>query len=347
MSGPLLSCRDIRKTFGSTRALNGFDLDLEDGTLLALLGPSGCGKTTALRVIAGFERPDSGSIRLRDVEVAGRRRWVEPERRRIGMVFQDWALFPHLDVWHNVAFGVDAHDRDRVDQVLEMVHLSQHARRMPHELSGGQQQRVALARALAPSPEVVLLDEPFSNLDAALRAQVRAEVRDVLVEAKATAIFVTHDREEALSVADEVAVMADGRVLQVGRPHDVYRAPVDIRVAALIGESNILTGEVTGERVRTSLGTMAARGQPEGPVDLMIRPESIHLEADDTGDAAIVAAEFYGHDQLVRVKLRDGTTLDVRLLGPRPDLAVGARVRARIEGPVAFFPKQPAPQTIS
>lgn len=342
-AGPLLSCRSIHKSFGLTRALDGFDLHLGDGVLLALLGPSGCGKTTALRVIAGFERPDAGSVLLRDMEVAGPKRWIEPERRRVGMVFQDWALFPHLDVWHNVAFGVGNEDRDRVGQVLEMVHLSHHANRMPHELSGGQQQRVALARALAPRPEVILLDEPFSNLDAALRAQVRSEVREVLVEAKATAIFVTHDREEALSVADEVAVMADGRVLQTGRPHDVYRAPVDVRVAALIGESNLLTGEVANGVVPTSLGPVAATGMPDGRVDLMIRPESIHLEAEDAAEACIIATEFYGHDQLVRVKLLDGTVLDVRLLGPRPDLALGARVNARIDGAVTFFPAPSAP----
>ncbi|MGH2699443.1 MAG: ABC transporter ATP-binding protein, partial [Actinomycetota bacterium] len=212
----------MRKSFGRTVALDDFDLPLREGVLLALLGPSGCGKTTALRIVAGLEHAESGNVWVGDRQVQGRGVFVAPEKRRIGMVFQDWALFPHLDVWHNVAFGLPRGERSRVDEVLEMVRLDRHSGRMPHELSGGQQQRVALARALAPSPRVILLDEPFSNLDATLRAKVRAEVAGLLRTAGATAIFGTHDQEEALSVADEVAVMSDGRVLQVGAPHDVY-----------------------------------------------------------------------------------------------------------------------------
>ncbi|CAN5606856.1 ABC transporter ATP-binding protein [soil metagenome] len=334
---PVLRCHDVFKRFGRVSALDGFSLELGSGTLLALLGPSGCGKTTALRIMAGFERPDSGEVWVGDRRVAGDGAWVDPERRRIGMVFQDWALFPHLDVWHNVAFGCRRDEEWRVEQVLEMVHLVGLEHRMPHELSGGQQQRVALARALAPSPEVVLLDEPFSNLDASLRTRVRTEVREVLREAKATAIFVTHDQEEALSMADEIAVMSAGRVLQVGTPHQVYGAPADRTVAALVGEANFFGAEVTDGRAHTPFGSLSAPGLADGSVEIMVRPEGIHLERDDEAGARIVHAEFYGHDQLVTARLPDASTVDVRLLGPRPDLGVGARVRVSVSAPVHLF----------
>jgi len=360
---PVLRCTGIHKRFpdlagdavrlghngrapglpsGPAVALDGFSLELAAGTLMALLGPSGCGKTTALRVMAGLEAPDAGEVWVGERMVAGRGAWTPPERRRIGMVFQDWALFPHMDVWHNVAFGCTGSHRaervvERVRAVLELVHLDGFETRMPHELSGGQQQRVALARALAPAPEVILLDEPFSNLDATLRARVRAEVRAVLREAAATAIFVTHDQEEALSVADELAVMDAGRVLQVGPPHQVYGAPAHRRVAELVGEANFVPGAVRAGVATTSVGRVPAPGLADGPVEIMIRPESIVLERDNGAGAAIVDAEFYGHDQLVRARLADGTTIDVRLLGPRPDLTIGAPVRASLAAPAHFF----------
>ncbi len=336
-NGSVLSCTDVTRHFGEVAALDGFTLQLQAGVLMALLGPSGCGKTTALRVMAGFERPGLGEVFVGGRRVAGPGTWVEPEKRRIGMVFQDWALFPHLDVWHNVAFGLRGDCSERVREVLDLVRLSEQARRLPHELSGGQQQRVALARALAPSPEVILLDEPFSNLDATLRARVRAEVRGVLTEAKATAIFVTHDQEEALSMADELAVMADGRVLQVGTPHQVYGAPASKKVAVLVGESNFLPGMVSGGRATTVLGAIAAPGLADGPVEVMVRPESLIVERSADGGSLVEDAEFYGHDQLVKARLRDGTPLNVRLLGPRPDLEVGAEVEVKLAGKVHFF----------
>jgi iron(III) transport system ATP-binding protein len=335
---PVLSCRDVRKDFGSVVALDGFTLELREGSLLALLGPSGCGKTTALRVMAGLERPSAGTVSVGGRRVAGGGKWVPPEERRIGMVFQEWALFPHLDVWHNVAFGCRNGSKERrVREVLELVRLDGFEHRMPHELSGGQQQRVALARALAPSPDVVLLDEPFSNLDATLRAKVRAEVRSVLRAARATAIFVTHDQEEALSVADDMAVMDGGRVLQVGAPHQVYGAPAHRRVAALVGEANFVHGDVRGGVAATPLGAVAAPGLSDGPVEIMIRPETIELRRDPDASTRIVEAEFYGHDQLVRARLGDGTVIDVRLLGPRPDLAIGCPVAATLTAPAHFF----------
>ena len=337
-----LSCRSIRKRFNGTVALDGFDLDVRDGVLLALLGPSGCGKTTALRVIAGFEKPDRGDVIVRDRTVAATGTWVPPEKRRVGMVFQDWVLFPHLDVHDNVAFGLPSHGRrERVAEVLEMMRLSGLERRMPHELSGGQQQRVALARALAPSPEVVLLDEPFSNLDATLKAEVRIEVRSILHEAKATAIFVTHDQEEALAMADEMAVMDAGRILQVGTPHDVYQSPVDLRVASMVGDANLIPGEVRGGVASTSLGSFAAAGVADGAVRMMVRPEEISIAAAPEGLARIIDTEFYGHDQMVRAQLDDGTHLEIRLLGPHPDLRIDQAVDVTVTGTPLFFAAAP------
>ncbi|MBW3594562.1 MAG: ABC transporter ATP-binding protein [Actinobacteria bacterium] len=333
-----LSCRSIHKRFNGTVALNGFDLDVRDAVLVALLGPSGCGKTTALRVIAGFERPDSGEVAVRERVVAARGTWVPPEKRRVGMVFQDWVLFPHLDVYDNVAFGLGSQGRrERVGEVLDMMRLSGLERRMPHELSGGQQQRVALARALAPSPEVVLLDEPFSNLDAALKAEVRMEVRAILHEAKATAIFVTHDQEEALAMADEMAVMDAGRILQVGTPHEVYQSPVDLRVASMVGDANLVPGDVTAGVATTALGRFPAADVPDGPIRMMVRPEEISIAPAADGIARIVDTEFYGHDQMVRARLDDGNLLEVRLLGPHPDLHVDATVDVTITGRPRFF----------
>jgi iron(III) transport system ATP-binding protein len=332
-----LTCRGVRKRFGATQALEGFDLTLQRGSLMALLGPSGCGKTTALRVMAGFECPDAGEVEVSGRSVAGPGCWVPPERRRIGMVFQDWALFPHLDVWHNVSFGLPRRERERAERVLRMVHLEGCEHKMPHELSGGQQQRVALARALAPGPEVILLDEPFSNLDASLRARVRGEVREVLRAAGATAIFVTHDQEEALAMADELAVMDGGRVLQTGAPHDVYRRPVSRAVAGLVGDANFLPAMVRGGSAVTALGTIPAPGCPDGEAEAMVRPEGICLEPGGADDPRIYDAEFYGHDQLVRARLADGTSLEVRLLGPRPELSIGCPVKATLTVPPRFF----------
>ena len=333
-----LSCRSIRKRFNGTVALDGFDLEVRDGVLLALLGPSGCVKTTALRVMAGFERPDVGEVSVRDRTVAGPSAWVPPEKRRVGMVFQDWVLFPHLDVHDNVAFGLPSEGRrERVGEVLEMMRLSGLERRMPHELSGGQQQRVALARALAPSPEVVLLDEPFSNLDATLKAEVRMEVRTILHEAKATAVFVTHDQEEALAMADEMAVMDAGRILQVGTPHDVYQSPIDLRVASMVGDANLIPGQVRGGVASTALGSFPAAGLPDGAVRMMVRPEEISITPAVDGSARIVDTEFYGHDQMVRALLEDGTALEVRLLGPHPDLRTDAAIDVEVTGSPLFF----------
>jgi len=312
-----------------------FDLEVARGELVALLGPSGCGKTTALRMIAGLEVPDEGTVAVGDLRVSGDGAWVPPEGRRVGIVFQDWALFPHLTVRQNVGFG--SADASRIDELLAMLGIADLGERMPHELSGGQQQRVALARALAPAPEVLLLDEPFSNLDAALRARVRAEVKEILSRAGVTAIFVTHDQEEALSIADRVAVMVRGRIQQVGTPWEVYEAPVSLDVAWMVGRANVLPAQVTAQRAQTPLGILDAHGQADGQAVAMIRPESLVATIDDTAPAVITTCEFYGHDQLLRVELEGGQMVEAYAPGTDPDFDVGRRVRLKITGKVRFF----------
>ncbi len=312
--GTAVAVEGLSKSFGEVIAVDDVTLDVPRGEILALLGPSGCGKTTFLRLIAGFERPDHGRILLGDRPVASGATFVAPEKRRVGVVFQDYALFPHLCVADNVGFGIKGPDcNTRIRDVLHLVGLSGQADRFPHELSGGQQQRVALARALAPRPDLILLDEPFSNLDATLRQRVRTEVRDILRRAEATAIFVTHDQEEALSLADRVAIMADGRLRQIATPELVYTRPADLFVAAFVGRANLVGGVVTGGHVVCPLGTFRPLTSPsDGEVTLVIRPESLHLRADPDGDAVVQSSTYYGHDQAVKVTLSDGEIVDAR-----------------------------------
>jgi iron(III) transport system ATP-binding protein len=334
----VLRCEGLRKRFGSTAAVDGFDLEVRGGDLMALLGPSGCGKTTALRLIAGLERPDAGTVRVQDRVVASNATWVPPERRRVGMVFQEWALFPHLDVAANVAFGLnDGDPRPRVEELLKLARLEGLARRMPHELSGGQQQRVALARALAPSPDLLLLDEPFSNLDAQLRAEVRGQVRALLRATGTTAVFVTPEQEEALSIADQVAVMIEGRLRQSGTPFDVYTMPVDAGVARLVGQANLVPADVREGRARSVLGEVAAPGLPDGPCEILVRPEAITIRADERGGARVIDVEFYGHDQLVRCDVNGGP-IQVRLVGAHPEFVVGAAVSLELRDRALVLP---------
>ncbi len=338
----------VEKRFGETRAVAGVDLDLREGELVAVLGPSGCGKTTLLRLIAGFETPDAGTIAVGGELVAGAGRSVPPERRRIGMVFQDYALFPHLRVEANVAFGLarrSAADRRALTRdTLALVGLEQKADRYPHELSGGEQQRVALARALAPQPEIVLLDEPFSSLDATLRAGLRRDVETILREAAATALLVTHDQEEALSLADRVAVMRDGRIQQEGTPEDLYDHPATRWVAEFLGDAEILPGDVTGDVVRCDLGTFPAPGVAAGAADVIVRPESITVSPVPDGPvpadgvrARVVHRTFFGHDHILHLELAGGRAITTRGRGSER-WKDGQPVVVRVDGPVTVLP---------
>jgi len=336
MTSSAVSVHGVSKRFGSVGALDGFDLSVERATVFGLLGPSGSGKTTALRVIAGFDRPDTGTIAIEGSTVADADTWVPPEKRRVGMVFQEYALFPHLSVADNVAFGLSKNaDRARVVAVLEMVGLSGMGNRMPHELSGGEQQRVAVARALAPEPDLILLDEPFSNLDTPNRDRVRREVRAILIEARATAIFVTHDQEEALAMSDTVAVMRDGAVLQTAAPHDLYHRPSDCWVARFLGEAEFVEGTAANGRVETALGTFADETTSSGSVEVMIRPEAVLLTRDTGGPALVVEREFYGHDQLITLHLDGGVRLLART-GSHPIFSPGDHARFEVTEVVVF-----------
>jgi iron(III) transport system ATP-binding protein len=330
MSCSMIRLDGVTKRFGATTAVDEASLCVDYGEVVALLGPSGCGKTTLLRLIAGFEHPDGGTVDVAGRRVAGARTWIPPEQRRVGMVFQDYALFPHLTVAENVGFGLSRRARPaRVAQLLAIVGLDGLGRRYPHELSGGQQQRVALARALAPSPELVLLDEPWSNVDPFLRGTLRAEVSEIIRPLGVTVLLVTHDREEAFSVADRIALMRDGAVVQEGTSEEIYFSPVSRWAAEFVGAANVLTGRVVGGLVETSVGAFPANGASAlEAAQVLIRPELLELEPDPSGAAEVVGREFRGHDVFYRVLL-DG----VELVSHRPSTEVvplGARVSIRL-----------------
>jgi iron(III) transport system ATP-binding protein len=312
-----LSVRALRKSFGRSQVLAELELDVPSGSLTAVLGSSGCGKTTLLRLIAGFERADHGTIEVGRQLVSGTRTHVAPERRGVGFVAQEGALFPHLDVAANVAFGLPRAKRKsaRVGELLELVGLAGLEKRHPHQLSGGQQQRVALARALAPSPQLVLLDEPFDALDASLRVQVRAEVREALRRSGATALLVTHDQQEALSLADVVAVMRDGKIVQAADPQTLYREPLDAKLASFLGEAVLLPAVLRDGYAETALGRLATRasasaeanGGAPASATVMLRPEQIACRAPspELPRGRVLSTQFYGHDATARIVLAD------------------------------------------
>ncbi|WP_183093066.1 ABC transporter ATP-binding protein [Nocardioides stalactiti] len=345
--GAALEIRGLEAGYGRTPVLRGLDLVVTDG-VTAILGPSGCGKTTLLRSVAGFVAPTAGTVTVAGTPVVEGRRSVPARLRGLGYVPQDGALFPHLDVAGNIAFGLAASERAdsaaRVAEMLELVELpAAMATRFPHELSGGQQQRVALARALAPRPRLVLLDEPFSSLDASLREDTGRAVARALRTAGAAALLVTHDQGEALSLADQVAVMMDGSFLQVDAPAAVYLTPAEPRVASFLGHASLVDGDApAGDRAEATcaLGVVPLRtaAQP-GPVRLAVRAEQIQIRQ-DTGDGApaeVVDISFYGHDATVRVRLDSGELLAARTPAtsvPQP----GDRVRVGVVGDVVSFP---------
>ena len=339
MSCGMICVHGVTKRFGAVTAVDAADLCVERGEFVALLGPSGCGKTTLLRLVAGFETPDAGEVKLGDRVVADGSTWVAPERRRVGMVFQDYALFPHLTVAENVGFGLPRRERrTRVPIVLALVDLCGLGDRYPHELSGGQQQRVALARALAPNPELVLLDEPWSNIDPHLRGTMRDELARILRAIGVTVVLVTHDREEAFSLADRIALMRAGAVVQEGTPEQVYTAPASRWAAEFVGAGNFLPGTLARGIVETRVGRFPAlNANGATDVEVLIRPELLELEPDPSGEAEVVGREFRGHDVFYRVRLADGTMV----CSQRPSnetIPLGSRVVVRPHaGRVAVF----------
>ncbi|MET9853912.1 ABC transporter ATP-binding protein [Streptomyces sp. NPDC006450] len=332
---------------GAAPVLDGLDLTVPAGALTAVLGPSGCGKTTLLRIIAGFLRADAGTVTLDGRELSGPGVHLPPERRRIGIVPQEGALFPHLSVARNVSFGLPGLDRAarrrRTQEMLELVGLAGYGERMPHELSGGQQQRIALARALAPQPALVLLDEPFNALDAALRTGVRADVRAALRATGATALLVTHDQQEALSTADLVAVVRDGRVAQCAPPHEVYSRPADPWVAAFVGDAVLVTGTADDrDTATTALGRIPLTARPgrlrEGVV--LLRPEQLRLTDPDAArtGGTVTDVRFYGHDAMVTVAV-DGIEAPVEVRVPSPAAArPGQRTGIEVIGEATLHP---------
>ena len=308
-----LVVESVTKSFAAgTPVLDGVSLTVPAGATAALLGPSGCGKTTLLRLLSGLDRPDTGMIEVGGRLLTSPTVFVPPEERRVGMVFQDWALFPHLDVARNVGFGLPRAERresPRIDAALAMVGLDGLGHRMPDTLSGGQQQRVALARALAPEPSVLLLDEPFSNLDASLRHQIRTDVHRLLVSLGVTTVFVTHDQGEAFVLGDEVVVLHAGRVAQAGSPAQVYCRPADRWVAEFVGHANFVRGTATGDRATTTLGPVDLLEPRDGEVEVLVRPEHLRLAPDGSGGpghGTVELVEFVGHSTSYVVRLDQG-----------------------------------------
>lgn len=339
----------LTKSYGAGEAvLRGLELTVPAGALAAVLGPSGCGKTTLLRIIAGFLHADTGTVRLGDRTLVGPGVHLPPERRRIGIVPQEGALFPHLSVARNVAFGLTGTDRAerrrRIEEMLDLVGLAGHGDRMPHELSGGQQQRIALARALAPRPQLVLLDEPFNALDSALRTGVRADVRAALRATGATAVLVTHDQQEALSTADLVAVVRDGRVAQCDTPQNLYGRPADPWIADFVGDAVLLPATVdTDGTARTALGPVPLTAPPAGTRagTVLLRPEQLRLtDADSEGavKGTVTDIHYYGHDAMVTVAVEGhDVPVAIRVAGPVP-VALGEETGVRVAGEAGLHP---------
>ena len=304
-----VECVGLEKAFDDAGALTGLTLAVRRGEILALIGPSGCGKTTLLRLITGIASPDAGSIAIGGKTVAGEGVFCPPEERRVGMVFQNYALFPHLTVAENVTFGLSGEERgSSARAILRLVGLSGSEERMPHELSGGEQQRVALARALAPQPDVMLLDEPFSNLDGRLRVRMREDVRAILKVSGATAVFVTHDQGEALFMGDRVAVQCAGRIEQVGTPDAVFSKPATRFVAEFMGQTDFLPGLMTSEGVQTEIGLFQPAGDfyVGAQVDVAVRADDVRIEPDPDSSAIVLARHFRGMDNVYRVRLSSG-----------------------------------------
>ena len=331
----IIRARSVTKSYGSEIVLSDFNLDVWNGSIVGILGISGSGKTTALRLLAGFDKPDSGIIEMRDKVISSKETFLPPEERNIGMVFQDYALFPHLNVEKNIAFGLsrDEIKSGRLEEVISMCNLETYRNKFPQELSGGQQQRVSLARALAPKPEVILLDEPFTSLDAHMARDLREEVVSLLRQTETTALIVTHDQEEALSVCDVVSVLENGSVIQSATPQEIYLNPVSQTVANSVGDPNILKGFSVDGRVETSLGTFVTAYN--GALDVSIRPECIELLLDSEGSYVVKDCTFYGHDQVISFQNSKGEVFRARSL-PNTIYEAGDKVNITISEVTTF-----------
>ena len=336
----MIEVTHVDKRFGPTPVLRGVDLSVARAEVVALLGPSGCGKTTLLRILAGLERPDAGEVRLGGELVAARNAHTPPEKRNIGLVFQDFALFPHLRVDANVAFGlagVPRAERDRiVGDALARFDLTELSRRYPHELSGGQQQRVALARALAPKPRVLLMDEPFSNLDTSLRRRLRVELRQTLRDIGIATVFVTHDQDEALSLADRVAVMEAGKIAQCDRPERIYRRPATLAVARATGQVATLPGRAASGVADTALGALRGEG-PDGDVTVVLRPEELVITNEGV-EARVTGRDYTGAELELWLDVGGhplATRISARRTGVLPE--PGQHVHVTVAGEVTWL----------
>lgn len=333
----ILQLDGVSKWFGESQAVADVSLSLPQG-ILALLGSSGCGKTTLLRLIAGFEQPQTGSIEIAGRKVASNDCWIPPEQRRLGMVFQDYALFPHLTVAENVAFGLKKQEKDAAKRLIELVGLTGLEKRYPYQLSGGQQQRVALARALAPQPPLVLLDEPLSNLDVQVRLRLREEIRDILKATGTSAVFVTHDQEEALAIADLVAVMSKGKLEQIGTPQEVYTQPSSRFVAEFVTGANFIPAERQGQLWATEVGYFAAADAGEKEVELMIREEDLLIEPTESEAVAVVHnRRFLGREYRYCLLTPSGKELHARTAISQV-FPVGAKVKLNVASTIKIFP---------
>ena len=335
----ILNVADLYLSFGRTAVLQGFGFDLEAGEIACLLGHSGCGKTTALRAVAGFEQPERGRIALQERTLSDGRLFVPPHLRRIGMVFQDYALFPHLNVADNIAFGLSGHSAEarkaRVAELLSLIGLPDYGGHYPHQLSGGQQQRVALARALAPKPELVLLDEPFSNLDADLRTRLSKEVRSLLKQEKTSALLVTHDQQEAFAMADKIGIMADGRLQQWDTPYNLYHNPATPAIAGFIGQGVLLRGQMSGSHcVRLALGEFCGvvphHCQTCREVDVLLRPDDVVHDDNSPVSAEVLDKDFKGSYFIYTLKLDSGETV-LAHVPSHHNHPIGSRIGIRLE----------------
>jgi iron(III) transport system ATP-binding protein len=337
----VLSLQGIGKSFAGNQILKNLDLEIHEHEFLAILGSSGSGKTTLLRLISGFDSPDSGEIQIGGQTVFSRGANVSAEERRVGYVPQDAALFPHLSVAKNIEFGLNklpaAARSERVTELLKLVDLVGFEERMPDQLSGGQRHRVALARALAPKPQLILLDEPFSSLDAELRVRLREDVRSVIAKTGTTAILVTHDQEEALSIASRVAILREGEFAQIGNPSEIYQAPTDVEMATFLGDSVIINGVVQDGKVVTDLGLLTALNKvADGATGrVAIRPENFYLQPNPKGEGEVIGRQYFGHDALIDVRLPK-LVIQARANGPfAPE--IGMKVTVWVRGQVNFY----------